>query len=385
MQSIQITGTYTFSHNVKKIKLGDVIVLKLDDKNKFNTESIGAYTSYNSKIGYIPLKKNQLDINKKYIVSKINLNQKNPIIQISTTFNDSNFLQIQEKTSKFLTQNDFDPELLKDLKIFGKYLEKSGISVSNIKIGYTDENFIDIIICTDKTEQPFNTVTKKYYEENIFKYDEFYKFGLIPWSIYIQFQIHRLEVYLEKNYKLIDEHNIQSKLKLDNLINQNVFDMFNTFLSDNFGFDKLEEPTLKLNNFKLGSDNKSNTKVDYTKLLYKYTVAKSDYWNPLAISQININIEPVNEFIELYSNVKVGGLAYNHKVKAYCTIDLYDDENIIEITDKSNLNKSLVNNLLLKLVISDKKIINIFNPFEGILWTLEIPPFVKERITNIWL
>ena len=67
--------------------------------------------------------------------------------------------------------------------------------------------------------------SKQYYDKNIFKYNEFYKFGLISKCIYQPFQIHRLEKYLEYNYKSIKKFILTNKItfnKINNIISNNL-------------------------------------------------------------------------------------------------------------------------------------------------------------------
>jgi hypothetical protein len=141
----------------------------------------------------------KIHIKAKYKVSKINLTQDHPLLLIARDFEQSNFILtepdfIKETKYQGLIINRTDS----DLKDFKKYLEVSKVLVQDIGIEYKDENFINLIIKSDDTINRFYTVTKKYYEENVFKYDEFFKFKLIPKCIYQPFQIHRLESYIEK-------------------------------------------------------------------------------------------------------------------------------------------------------------------------------------------
>ena len=74
--------------------------------------------------------------------------------------------------------------------------------------------------------------------------------------------------------------------------------------------------------------------------------------------------------------------SYNHKYKLYCTIDLYDDNNIIEIANINEISETYLIELLIKLIISEKQIINIYNPITGILFYLNISTEIKDIIIN---
>ena len=66
MQNIQIDGIYTYIDNIRNLKLGEKIKLLPNFNNQHNSNAIGAYTLNNKKIGYIPFKINQIDINLTY-------------------------------------------------------------------------------------------------------------------------------------------------------------------------------------------------------------------------------------------------------------------------------------------------------------------------------
>jgi hypothetical protein len=219
MQEIQIDGIFTYIENVKKLKLGDKVRLKLNQNNRINKEAVGVYTDKtNLKIGYIPFKSSQLDITQEYRIEKIHLNQKNLLVIISREFSVSNFL-------KKIDDNNNDENLKKlyneDLKVFKKNLERN-FSVTKCEIIYCDENFINLLVENNNNNNIYNLVTRKYYEQNVFIYDEFYNFNLIPFNIFKLFSIHRLEVYIENSYKSIDEI---KKKKIIEFINKNRFEL----------------------------------------------------------------------------------------------------------------------------------------------------------------
>lgn len=357
MQIIQLTGTLTFSNNIKNLKIYDDVKLKRNPTNKISSDAIGAYTLDGLKIGYIPFKESQINIKSKYTISKINLLFHPPLILISCEFDSINFIQIEPECISDLRNND-TLEINNDIKLFKKYLQVSNIEINNIGISYQDNNYINLII----DDNIFYTVTKKYYEENIFKYDEFYKLKLIPKCIFQQFQIHRLEIYLKQKYKSIDSLLIK-KIKYDNFeFIQTKTDLLNTIIFNN-----------------LSKEQENNI----IKLIIQYNIEQNEYYNPEFYynlitglkTEIKYNLE---NFKNNFNNLKIGGLCYNHDYKKYCYIDLYDDNNIIDISTKC-INKEYIKELLIKLIISKKNIINIYNPITGILYTHQ----VNENIKNI--
>lgn len=383
MQFIQIDGTYTYAYNIKELKIGDQIKLIPNPSNRLNSEAIGAYTIDGKKIGYVPFKSNQIDMKANYSITKINLTQENPILLISRQFDLSNFISSEPDCIKKVKYNEntiANLELINDLKQFATYLKKSSNNITELKITYQDQNYINLIIKTPTDNITFWTVTKKYYEENIFKYDEFYKFNLIPKCIYQQFQIHRLENYLEKKYKPIDKLLKMKKNKLISLINFNVFELFDKLQESNYEYEQIKTIGLKtITKYDITGQVYNQEQLDnLIKLIIQYKIVPNPYYNPSNYLQYinpksNFNFEPnLDEFTNIFKNIKLGGLCWNHTLKYYCQIDLYDDINIIEISNNKIINKEKFVELVLKLVIANKSIANLYNPMEGIIYRFNI-------------
>jgi hypothetical protein len=320
MLDIQIDGIFTYVDNVKTLKLGDKIKLIPNPNNRINVNAIGAYTLDNKKIGYIPFKINQININLIYKVSKISLNQNNPLLLISVNFDNTNFISIDQNS-------DLPTKIVNDdVKHFKKYLERNGHIIKYIYISYMDDNYIDLVINSDNNEVIFNTVSKKYYESNIFKYDEFYKYKLIPHCIYQPFLIHRLESYIIKTYKTIDKLMKNKKKKLSEL-NLN-FDIINI--------------------------------------------------NP--ITNYN-NISNCYEFLNLFKDTTQTSLCYNHNMKAYCYVDLYNNDTIFDIIFNDEYKNIEI--YLIKLLISNKKNIILYNPLLGKIYKLELNEIILDKLYNL--
>lgn len=354
MQHIQIDGIYTYINNIKNLKIGDKIKLLKNSNNRYNSSAIGAYTLDNKKIGYIPFKINQIDINIIFKVTKINLTINNPILIISIDdlqlhnfiFVENDYI-IKYKKSLDITNSKINNEI----KNFKKYLERLGHIIDDIYISYYDDNFIDINIINDNNNILFNTVTRKYYEENIFKYDIFFKNKLIPFCIYQPFLIHRLECYIIKNYKNIIDFYNKNKKKLEYL---------------NCKFDITELDNILTN----------NKDIDYEIfkiILYKKINENLNYINLDCEYNIDFNI-----FINLFNNLQIGTLCYNHEYKLYCYIDFYDNDNIIDIIN-NNIDIN-INFYLLKAIIANKKCIILYNPYNNKLYKYELNEIIINNI-----
>jgi hypothetical protein len=391
MQSIQIDGTYTYADNIKTIKLGEPIKLIKNSANRMNKDAIGAYTISGKKIGYVPFKSNQIDLKAKYFISKINLNQANPILLISMDWPNTNSIHCEPACITFKkTQNvrfiDVPDDLTLDLKKFAKSLQNSGYDIEKIGISELTSSYITICIKTPNSTNFFYTVTKSFYESNIFKYDEFYKFGLIPKCIYVHWQTHRLEKYLEFNYKLNTKIFSGKKYKWDKLIDSGVFEGLDliSLSGPNCSMELIESDELILFNKKnLPAQVKKTDLEDWIKLTIQYNTKQIECYNPEKLvpdSLVAVNLTKLNS---IFDNLEPGGLTYNHKLCASCPIDLVDSINIVEIFIGNEITKKHFIELVGKLVISNKQIINVFNPFTGTIFRIELTDKIKSNFSNI--
>jgi len=204
MNIIQLEGIYSFLDNIKLSKIGDPVKLILNPYNKISSDAIGVYTIDNRKLGYLPHK---VDITDKYNIHKINLNINQPFIHIICKHKISNIIEIIN--NPIIKYDCIDKNILLEVNKIKKYLTKEGGNILDIIITYIDDNFIDIIIKQldngKINDIVFNTVTRKYYNDNIYKYNEFFTYKLIKNSIFESFKIHRLEKYILLHYKSSDK------------------------------------------------------------------------------------------------------------------------------------------------------------------------------------
>ena len=382
MQTIQIDGTYTYAQTIKTLKIGSIIKLIPNPENKMNKNAIGAYTICGKKIGYIPFTINQIDINAKYIVAKINLSKLNPILLIAIEWPITNSIHcepscITNKKTICAYFIDIPEELTKDLQKIAKDLEKSGNDIKKIGICELTDSNITICIQTQTSTNFFYTVTKSFYDSNIFKYDEFFKFGLIPKCIYKSCHTHRLEKYIEFNYKPSNKFFSDDKFKIDKFID---------FLKPNYGMDLIKSNDLILfNKKKISKQINSSDLEDWIKLTILYNTNLNEYYNPdhlIPDSLAAVNLTHLNL---LFDNLEPGGLFYNHELCVYCSIDLIDPINIIEIFIGNEIPQPYLIELIGKLIISNKQIINVFNPLIGTIYRLKITDEIKSEFNNIYI
>jgi hypothetical protein len=212
MFKFQIEGVKSFIDNLKDIKLNDKVLLKKNLNNKFSNEAIGIYLINNKKIGYAPFIYSQhIHLNLEYYIVNINLSKKEFII--GCLYPETNYLDIikPDDSNKNINNNH-------DLYLFKKKLEIIGLNITDIKVLYADDNFIDIKIISNNKINIFYTVTKKYYDNNLIKFTEFYDNKLIKFNVYIPFFTHRLEEYIIRNYNHINAEFINEGS--NNLINK---------------------------------------------------------------------------------------------------------------------------------------------------------------------
>lgn len=414
MQSIQIDGTYTYAHNIKNLKMGEKIKLVPNLSNRLNSNAIGAYTLDGKKIGYVPFRKNQIDLNGKYFVSKMSLTQLNTQLFISRDFDNSNFIhcenplvsQIKKTKLSFI---DIPEDLVQDLRKFYTFLQNAGYDI--VKIGICEFNDCNLTICIQTTESKeiFYLVTKKYYDENIFKYDEFFKFKIINKNIYVPFQIHRLEKYLEMSYNPIEKIIKKKSINFKKLIKQNMF-LLND-LGKNLGdlpfdkiqtledlpFDKIQANELVLfpndstfKTSKLINHVPTNIREQLVKMIIQFKLSNDPIYNPNnLLDPLDIKCETcetkinLQYFSELFVDIKVGGCGYNHNLQLYSHIDLIDLNGIIDITIGEQISEKYFVELLIKLLIANKQIINIYNPVIGLIHRIEISDRVKDNLIKI--
>lgn len=346
MQSIQIDGTFTYIDIVKTVKLGDMVKLIKNPNNRINKEAIGVYTMDGKKLGYIPFKSSQLDITESFYISKISLTKDNLQVLISRKYpaaGNSNIIQIEPEIFRKSKISTFFPEnFSQDLKRFQKNLEKSGVKFNRIVPIYYDTNYITIMIETlddnnEKAKNYFYLVTKEYYDNNVFKYDEFFELGLMARNIYIPFQIHRLETYIEKNYKPMKiSKKSRSTVDIDTDITETKI-LHNIF--------------------------KSKTIEDEDMIR---AIIQSEIMGNSISEDYTINLLPL---LELFPNLKVGGICYNTTMKKYCYIDMYSDDMIIELIFEKPTNVK-INEMNCKLEVANKTSFAMINPIAGILYKI---------------
>jgi hypothetical protein len=291
------------------------------------------------KLGYLPFKDSQLDINSKFYISKKHFTKDNLQLLINREYNKTNIIEIEPYILRKNNKIDklLDNSLLLEIRKFSKVLERAGVEIIKISPIYYDSNFITIMIETKEDKNYYYTVTKEYYEKNIFKYDELFDLKLIPKNIYIPFQIHRMEIYIERIYKPIEK-----------LLKMKEYKKL-----------KSKDINIKITNINKIFESFELIDCDIIKCLLQYELTKNEYYNPkFLINSINYKIN-IDELIKLYPNIKIGGISYNTELLAYCYIDFYDTNTLIEIINDDSENKIL--ECYMKLVISGKEKIDLIN------------------------
>ena len=207
MFKFQLEGINSFCDNILEIKLNDKVKLKRNINNKLSSDAIGVYTLHGKKIGYASFIFSQhIDLDLDYSIININLSKKEIII--GCLYPENNYINIIKPDG---SNNNIENE--HDLLLFKKKLQILGFIIKDIKVLYADDYFIDINI---KAEPNINvvyyTITKKYYDINLIKFNEFFDNKLINYNVYRPFFTHRLEEYIIRNYKLINNNLLSNKI-----------------------------------------------------------------------------------------------------------------------------------------------------------------------------
>jgi hypothetical protein len=122
--------------------------------------------------------------------------------------------------------------------------------------------------------------------------------------------------------------------------------------------------------------------LNLLKLIIQYNIEPNEYYNPSNVKSINYLFD-LTEFNNIFNGLKIGGLCYNHMLKLYCYIDLYDDINIIEISTIEIISREKFIESIIKLIISNKQIINFYNPIKGQILRLEISELIQNKIKQL--
>lgn len=330
MPSYRILGFYSYAANLKSIKINEPVILKKEEFNIQSKNAIGVYLSDNKKIGYLPIenKDKNKDVIKyfknSYKISKIELYTNFPLLEISRCYESTNFLEDIEfpniKKLKYeLTQIAITEEIKKNVYGLEKYLSTKKIKIKEIGITYYDENYINILIETQKGIDEYYTITNKYLKANIDKYEELVEYEMLDNTFYRNFLFHRLECYFEQNYKNIDT--IADDLNIYNIEKKNVHD-------------------------------EQKVDIDECILYIRYKIV-NDIYKPKNIEKYKFIDIIVDEY-----NLKLGKFYYDHNLKIYAYINFISNDILFEVSHN-------IKNIITKAMLTNKKIIIVYDPIFG--------------------
>lgn len=358
MPTYKILGIYSFADTLKETTLHEPVILKHEKYNIKSKNAIGVYVKDNKKIGYLPIENNDelLNFKNSYKISKLQLNQDYPIVEIIRYY--SNVNNIENYEFSYIKKIKFDYKLIEvpddlviPLKNVINNLKHKRISVKRMALTHLDDDFINLTIETTKGLETFYTITYKYFKENQEKYEELLEFNLLDHTFFKELVFHRPEKYIETNYKNILKYDFTESYEF---LEMNIYEKINK-LNDHIDiiyFTKLYIYCIINNDFKY-----------IIKYLNKFTKRKYD---DIEIVEKTIeNSTIINSVFETYE-LKLGGFFYDHDKKIYSEIDFINDDSIFivseEVSNKYVLNTTLVN----------KKNLIIYNPLEGTINKLSL-------------
>jgi hypothetical protein len=367
MPVYKILGIFSFSENLKKVKLNDSVVLKNESFNIKSKNAIGVYCN-EKKIGYLPVEsKNEVNIyNNSYKISKLSLHETYPVVEINRFFPNINILENVEYPYEKQIKYSYKPikitdERKKDIIHLEKYLLTKRIKTKRIAIIYEDDYFINILIETAKCIQQFQCITSKYFNENNDIYEELYENELINNTFFRLLHFYRLECYIENNYNSI----------LDSLPVQNndLLKMIQTIKE------------IKIHDELIINDKKIDILL-LIKLYLRYKINNNKYYlnkTGFDINTIIPNYILLDIFIDKY-NIKLGNFIYDHKLKIYSYIDFINDDTvfIIDTTFKTNYLYNIYLTNKNNLIVYNPLIGNIIYLYKDIQSTIEINQAIND-------
>jgi len=357
MPSYKILGIYSFANTLKEVLEGESVTLKHEKYNIKSKNAIGVYVKNIKKIGYLPIENNDelLNFKNSYKISKLQLNQEYPIVEISRYYDNINFIPNYEFT--YIKKIKYDYKLIEPNKELSNSINSllsnfkhRRINIKRIAITHIDDDYINIVVETSKGIETFNTITHKFFKENIDRYEELLEFNLIEHTFYKELMFHRIEKYIESNYT-----NIKDNLVKNDFFEMKIFEPISLLNKkiDLIYFTKLYLHCLIIDDFKFVIKYLNQFLI---KNLKELTNTQYNVEECLEKTIENINI--LDSFLNTYE-LKLGGFYYDHTKKIYSEIDFVNDNSVIIIS------KELLNNYILTCNLANKKNLIIYNPFEG--------------------
>lgn len=359
MPSYKILGIYSFADNLKKMQLNDKIFLKSDQFNVKSKNAIGVYSLDNKKLGYLPNENFDeiKNFNSSYKISKLTLNQDYPLLEISRDFPIINSLDNVEYPFEKKIKYEYilvpiSKELNNSIIGLEKYLLTKRIKVKRTAVIYCDDNHINILIEIPKGVEQFQTVTIKYFKDNIDKFEELFENELIENTFFRELLIYRLECYFENNY--------DSVLQSPKILNPNLLKLILTLEEE-----VVHEP--------LDIEYKKLDVILLVKIYFRYLLTENSYYliryaNTLLIKPLDDikkimkkllpNYKILNKFFIDY-NLELGKFSYDHKLKMYDYVDFVNNDTVFVLSTEFQTN------YLYHSYLTNKRNIIVYNPIEG--------------------
>ena len=352
MPIYKILGIYSFSNTLREACINEPVILKHEKYNIKSKNAIGVYIHDNKKIGYLPVENNSelLNFKNAYKLTKLQLNQDHPLVEISRCYNTINKLDNYEFT--FIKEIKYeylliDPpkNLMIPIKTLINKIKKQRINIKRIAITYLDSDYVNVTIETPTGIETFYTITYEFFNNNIEKYNELYEYNLIEHIFYKDLIFHRPEKYFIINYHNILETNIVDCNFIEIKISDSLVKL-NEKINEIY-FTKLYLYCKILNDF------------DFV-IKYLNTFKKKKYVNLDILDKTIQNINVLINFYETYE-LTLGGFYYDHTNKTYSEIEFINEDSVIIISDTLN------NNYKLTCELANKKNLLIYNPINGTL------------------
>jgi hypothetical protein len=365
MPKYKVLGIYSFADNLRKMNIGDQVILKTEKHNIKSKDAIGVYSLDNKKLGYLPVETTDEvnSFNLSYKISNLVLNQGFPIVEISRYYPMINSLNnieypFEKKIKYEYKLINISKELKQSIINLEKYLATKRIKVKSSAVIYFDDNYINLLVEVSKGIQKFETVTIKYFKENADRYEELYENEIIDHTFFRELLIYRLECYYESNYTHILEYN--SNIPIYDIIEESIHNPLEIEL-----IDKKKKMFIKA----IGNEVNDNI-LDYIlvcKLYMRYLLNDNDYYLikyigtddiKKEIKKIFKNYKLLRDFI-INNNLELGNFMYDHQLKIYDYIEFINNDTVFVISDNFNIK------YIYSVYLANKKNLIVYNPLEG--------------------
>jgi hypothetical protein len=351
MPTYKILGIYSFADNIKKMNINDSVTLKAEKYNIKSNNAIGIYNNENKKLGYLPIeKKEELNIeNNVYKITKICLHSEIPTVEISRLYDYINNIPDIEfpfmKRNKYKYKNiNISKELAKSIESLVLNLKMKKIKIKRTLVSYVDNYYINLILETSKGFETFNLITFLYYTKYKDFYEELYEKKLMDVPFYRELLVHRIENYIEINYKNVEEID-SNTIKFSTMTEYNLHEPINDYTLDVFN-------------------------------IYFHYLINNDV---TYLQDYNLKVFEDMKIFFNKNDIKICNFVYCHDLELYAYLYYVTDNTYVEII---NNNPEYIDSYIYKCYLAKKDNLYLYNPVNGNYYAKNVSLHINEMFDN---